>query len=504
MTEPVLAESTPSLKAAAVTGGLWSGLQMAVNKVTSLVGTLLTMYLLAPSAFGLAAVAGSILSYVSVLPAFTLSDVLLARPSSITSILPAAIRLCALTTAVSVLMLLTVGYVCADAYGDVRIFYACSMLTIRPIAEFVMLAPQTNLRARLEFRRLSQIDAITQCAATVAAVVMAALGAGYVSLVLPQALAVLARAVCYSRLTRQAVPISPRAFGVSHPWQRLLKDYGWSGLGQYVHGGLIVAPPLVLAAYCDKETVGYFATAFALSASFNSVAAVGLGLVLQPIFAQMGGDLLRQRRAFLRTCSIIAAASMPICLCQALCVAPAFRLIMPASWQNAITIAQLLSVGQAFYFVVNPAMGILKAQGRFATFFTWQLIQLIVVIGAMVLCGSYSDSPALGIIAVYSFYHVVFSPIGLALCVPRGQGLGTALKDVFLTPMAASLTALVPLVVAVWLLPPSPMCDVLVLTLALALIALAYPPILRKFAPETHAECKDAINAVLRKIRKNK
>jgi hypothetical protein len=177
---------------------------------------------------------------------------------------------------------------------------------------------------------------------------------------------------------------------------------------------------------------------------------------------------------------------------------------MPASWQNAITIAQLLSVGQAFYFVVNPAMGILKAQGRFATFFTWQLIQLIVVIGAMVLCGSYSDSPALGIIAVYSFYHVVFSPIGLALCVPRGQGLGTALKDVFLTPMAASLTALVPLVVAVWLLPPSPMCDVLVLTLALALIALAYPPILRKFAPETHAECKDAINAVLRKIRKNK
>ena len=134
MTEPVLAESTPSLKAAAVTGGLWSGLQMAVNKVTSLVGTLLTMYLLAPSAFGLAAVAGSILSYVSVLPAFTLSDVLLARPSSITSILPAAIRLCALTTAVSVLMLLTVGYVCADAYGDIRIFYACSMLTIRPIA----------------------------------------------------------------------------------------------------------------------------------------------------------------------------------------------------------------------------------------------------------------------------------------------------------------------------------------------------------------------------------
>jgi hypothetical protein len=105
---------------------------------------------------------------------------------------------------------------------------------------------------------------------------------------------------------------------------------------------------------------------------------------------------------------------------------------------------------------------------------------------------------------VYSFYHVLFSPIGLALCVPRGQGLGTALRDVFLTPLAASLTALAPLVVAVWLLPPSPICDVLVLTLALALIVVAYPPVLRKLAPETHAECKDAINSVLSKVRKKK
>ncbi len=36
---------------------------------------------------------------------------------------------------------------------------------------------------------------------------------------------------------------------------------------------------------------------------------------------------------------------------------------------GAIAMTQVLCVGQAFYFPVNPAMGLLKAQGRFAAFF---------------------------------------------------------------------------------------------------------------------------------------
>jgi O-antigen/teichoic acid export membrane protein len=489
----------PSLKAAAVSGSVWSGMQMVVNKATSLVGTLVTMYLIAPDAFGVVAVATSILSYVTVLPAFTLSDVLLARPKSVAETLPAAARLCAATTAGSILLLLGVGFACSQQLGDLRIWHASLLLAIRPFGDLLMLGPQTVLRVRLDFRAMSQVDAVVQCIATVGSVTLAAFGAGYVSLVLPHALALLVRALVYARLAQGWGATMHAGDAGPHPWRALLWDYGLSGLGQYVHGGLIVAPPLVLAVFCSKEIVGYFSTAFALSASFNSVVAVGLGLVLQPVFAHMGTDVARQRRAFGRACSVIAAVSMPACICQAICVAPAFRLAMPAVWQDAIVFAQLLSLGQAMYFVVNPAMGLLKAQGRFKAFFVWQTVQLVLVIGGMAACGVVFAEPELPIVAVYSFYHVAFSPIGLALCIPRGQGLGAAIREVFVSPLAASAAALAPVVMASWLLPVHPGIDIALLVAAPAAVFTTYPLFLRKLAPETYGDCRDAFKTVLRR-----
>jgi O-antigen/teichoic acid export membrane protein len=366
-----------------------------------------------------------------------------------------------------------------------------------------MLSPQTTLRARLEFKAMSQVDAVVQCLATAASVALAAYGAGYVSLVLPQAIAVPVRALAYARLTRGWGESMQSEGARRHSWRELLRDYGLSGLGQYVHGGLIVAPPLVLAAFCTKEIVGYFSTAFALSASFNSIVAVGLGLVLQPVFAHMGADLARQRRAFGRACSVIAAVSIPACICQSLCVAPTFRLAMPASWQDAIVFAQLLSLGQAMYFVVNPAMGLLKAQGRFKAFFVWQTVQLVMVIGGMAACGAIFAEPAIPIVAVYSFYHLVFSPIGLALCIPRGQGLGAAMHEVFVSPFAASAAALAPVAIASWLLPGHPVTDIALLVAAPAAIFTAYPLLLRKLAPETYGDCKGAFETVLRRRTKD-
>jgi 5-methyltetrahydropteroyltriglutamate--homocysteine methyltransferase len=65
-------------------------------------------------------------------------------------------------------------------------------------------APLTRLRLRLKFGRMARVDAGTQCAATVVSVAMAAAGAGYLSLLLPQTLAVLARAALYAKGCRYA------------------------------------------------------------------------------------------------------------------------------------------------------------------------------------------------------------------------------------------------------------------------------------------------------------
>jgi O-antigen/teichoic acid export membrane protein len=486
-----------SLRDTAMRGGLWTSMQVVVNKATALIGTIVTMYLLTPDAFGIAAITTSILAYVALLPAFTLSDVLLARPSDAQGMLPTAFRLCAVATALTVAMLLVAGWIAARTNGDQRILTAAGLLAFRPVAELLLFAPQTRLRLSLDFGRMARIDAVAQSAATALSVAMAAIGAGYASLLVPQVLAVVARAALYSRAAGKALPESA---ATTHPWRRLLSDYGMSGLGQYVHGSLIVAPPLILAAYCDETTVGWYATAFALSTSFNTVVAVSIGLVLQPIFAQMGGDLERQRQAFVRACAIIAAFAMPVCLCQAACVVPAFALFMPEGWSGAAEYCRLMSAGQAFYFAVNPAMGLLKAQGRFGAFFRWQLAQLALVVALMVAAGKWAGDPGWGIILVFSFYHLVFSPIGIALCVPRGSGLTTASVTIFVRPLLASVGALAPPVAVFALIGRGLLADALSLAVVPAWALLTYPLLLRLVAPETHASFGEMAVAVRRRL----
>lgn len=478
-------------------GGLWTSMQVIVNKATSLVGTLATMYLLAPDVFGVAAIATSILAYVALLPAFTLSDVLLARPAQAQAVMRAAFRLCALATACTVALLMLVGWWTSVAYHDDRILLACAALSVRPVAELVLFIPQTRLRLRLDFGRMARVDAVTQCAATVVSVAMAAAGAGYLSLLLPQTLAVLARAALYAKSTSADRPV-PGTTG--HPWRQLLSDYWMSGLGQYVHGGLLVAPPLVLAAFCDGTVVGWYATAFALSTSFNTVVAVSIGLVLQPIFAQMGNDVERQRQAFVRSCATIAALAMPVCLCQAACVGPAFALMMPPKWSGAAEFCQLMSAGQAFYFAVNPAMGLLKAQSRFKAFFTWQAVQLVAVVVLMTAAGWASSNPGLAIIGVFSFYHVIFSPIGIALCIPRGSGRAKAFSEVFLRPLLASVAAVGPPALAFALFGAAPVAQGMALVAIPLFTLAAYPFLLRRIAPATYANFSEMSKLLRRKL----
>jgi len=495
--------SAVSLRSAAVSGALWSGLQMVVNKATALVGTLVSMYLLNPEAFGVAAVAASILAYVTLLPAITLSDVLLARPETIASRLAPATRLCVVTTALSVVSLLAVGFLWAERFSDQGIWHACLCLSVRPVGELLLLGPQTLLRARLDFKRLSQIDAIAQVASTVATVVMAAAGLGFFSLVIPPGLAVFARALMYARVAGANILQIGRRDLAPHSTRELLRDYGLSGLGQYVHGGLIMSPPLILGAYYSTDVVGCFSTAFALSASFNVVVAVGLGLVLQPVFARMGNDRSRQQIAFVRTSAVIAAVSMPVCVCQSLCVAPVFRLIMPPSWSSAIIFAQLLSLGQSMYFIVNPAMGLLKAQGRFMAFFIWQAVQLAVVSCLMVVCGNVLSDDGVGVVAIFSFYHIVFSPIGLALCIPIGDGFVYAIRQVVLGPLAATALALTPVALAATILEVSGWRDLALVIAACGSILLLYPQSLRICAPVVYCEAKDLVFSLLRRKSSN-
>jgi O-antigen/teichoic acid export membrane protein len=193
---------------------------------------------------------------------------------------------------------------------------------------------------------------------------------------------------------------------------------------------------------------------------------------------------------------------MPICLIQAMLAPPAFRVFLPAKWTGAIVLAQILSLGQAFFFCVNPAMGLLKAQGRFAAFMIWQTVQLLIVSLAMVAAGLFwRGAPLIPIVLIGGLYHAVSGPIGVWICVRgRGPSLSSSL-DIFLRPCAIAVASVVP---AGWLLsrwmPRTTLGDVALMVSLPAVSIVVFVFLVRRFDAAAAQDCGRLVQGALRRM----
>ena len=431
-----------SLGEAAVSGSLWSIAQVVVVKIVSLGGTLALMHLLTPEDYGIATLALSVGTMVVVLQPFTLGDVLLSRPADLARASGTALRLCFFTSLFFALATLAAGPWASRHYQIPALVAGCAWASLRPLAEWTMLLPLARLRAQLRFRTISSVDMLCMTGTTLGNVLMAALRFGFVSVLLPPTVFTAARAWFYRRAS--PAPASPPWLSDEAP--RLFRQFALSGLGQYVHGGLVALAPLLIGTFTSQKEVGWYTMAFTLSIQVTTLTGFSLGVVLQPIFAQMSHDVSRQSAAFLRACRVIAILAMPMFLLQIVLSPPVFRLFLPEKWWGALVLTQILSLGQAFYFCVGPSMGLLKAQGRFAAFMTWQTVQLVVVSAGMLAAGRlWHDAPLLPMVLVGGLYHAISSPVGVWLCVRGREGAVRATLDVFLRPLLVSTIAVLPL-----------------------------------------------------------
>lgn len=498
--DPLHGASDPedSLGNAAVSGSLWAVAQVVVVKVASLAGTFALIHLLSPEDYGLAALAMSVQTMLVLMQPFTLGDVLLSSPATLARISGTAQRLGLVVSVFFAIATIVAGPWAANHYRNSALVLACAWVALRPLAEWTMVLPLARLRAQLRFRTISSVDILCLTGTTLASVLMAWLRFGWLSILLPQIAFVAVRGWLYW----QASPAPPSSAWLKDEVRPLLAKYVLSGLGQYVHGGLTGLTPLVVGSFTGQREVGWYTLAFTLSIQVTTLTGFSIGQVLQPIFVKMSHDVARQSAAFLRACRVVAILAMPMFLVQAVTIPAAFRLFLPEKWAGAILMTQILSVGQAFFICVNPALGLLKAQGRFGTFMWWQTIQLVLVTAGMLAVGSsWRDAPLLPIVLMGGLYHVVSSPIGVWLSV-RGRGATFRdCLDVFLRPFTIAALSVLPVGWALSRLPAGKIEDVLQLVLIPTFSLALFVSLVRRFDPSAARDCAHLLQGALSRIR---
>ena len=373
-----------SLMGPALSGSFWISTQWFLNKFVTAGAMLLIAFFLSPEDYGVAATAFAVVAFIWILQPEVMGDVLLAYPRHLQLLAPTARRLAigiAAISASATLIAIPVVLLIYDTYPPVWLGSLLAVLAIRPFCTAFSVAPLSNLRQKLEFRRIAVIDGSLQLAATFVSVGSAAFGGRAASLVVPQVLNEAGRAIYYTYYTRMGSIHNHRRFRRKLA-RFIMRSYLKSAGAQYIHNVLISAEIVILGYVSGGYQAGLFGFAFMLAGQANAVIAGRIGMVLQSILGELQQQPARQIEGFLRAQQVLGAVCVPIALLQAVLAEPIFYVLFAAKWQPAVPVFQALSLLQAVYFATGPSMACLKSQRRFHTLLIWQGAQVLLSLPA--------------------------------------------------------------------------------------------------------------------------
>jgi teichuronic acid exporter len=369
---------------AASSGTWWTTAQGILNKFATAFAMFMVARALSTEAFALASVVIVASGFIMVIPTFVMGDVVITHQNHLSIVSLTARRIVMRTAAVMTVVMLAAAPAVSLWYPQYPYAEMVMLLTVsaaRPLADALGVFPLSALRTDLRYREIAIINGTVQLGASVVTVLWAVQYPGAAAIVVPQILAAIAKTGWCAVAARG----SPSAAHWNHfkdrpglasaVYRRLLREFTSAALAQYIHTLVSGLPFMVTAWFSNEADTGYFAFAFSLANQAASVLSYQLAIVLQPIFGRLKSQPERQIAGFMRVIALMGALAVPLALLQAAFAQPLFVLVFKEKWLPAIPIFVALSVGQAFFFMTAPAMALLKAQGRFVTYFIWQALQ---------------------------------------------------------------------------------------------------------------------------------
>jgi O-antigen/teichoic acid export membrane protein len=419
-------------------GVLWYAAQTVAVKVLTVGGQIALSWLLVRKDYGYVGLAYTISTFVGLIQLAGTREVLVQRSRRFNLWAGAGFWLALFSGVLGALLMLAAAPLAARFYHEPRVQNLIILLGIGGLIGSLSAVPDAKLQSEMRFRLLATSNFVLGAFSMCLSVVLAVLGFGAYSFVIPFPVTVTLRTVFLWVVAHPHVPLHPRFKRMKY----LLSDSGLMLLSTFLLLITLQIDYITLGRMYsqDQGILGLYYWAFNLSLQSIYLFAESMAGVLFPSLSRLNAEPARQRDAFFRAARMIALLAIPACVAQIVLAPPIIHLAFKSQWFDGIVLVQILSMGMAFYAVGSQAYAALKAKGRFG-FLSMLLAALAVLATAMVYVGARSAA-ALGTAIAIAVYLFIFTMVTTSI-VLRGGG-GRVWRDVlriFAAPLFCSAAA---------------------------------------------------------------
>jgi O-antigen/teichoic acid export membrane protein len=472
-------ESKPeSLGHQAAAGFVWLLVQTLSVKVATVAGQIVLARLLAPSDFGLVALAYSVIAFISIFQSSCLREILIQREREFRVLAGPAFWL---SLAVGSLLSVLIAGLAPTASKVLQQPDLPGLLLV--LAGFTFITnfeaiPNAKLQNEMRFRALSSLGIFQGIGQIFLSVVLAANGFGAYSFVIPLPVMALVKVVILWSLARP--PLSWQA-GFRY-WPGLMRSSGFLIGAAFFMAIKGYGASLVLGLFHSAAVVGVFFFASHLAQQVHILLAQNLAQVLLPSFSKLQEDGQRQHAAFLRASRQLMILGAPASFLVAALADPGIRLVFDARWVMAIPVVQALALGTGFTVTTIVTMNFVKAQGRYRFHLWLSAFQATVFLTFITVGAVTGAAREVGVAAGLAM--ALYSPLILYASL-RGSGYGwRQVWQVYGAPVgSAGVAAGVAVALAAWV-PPVMGRDFLRAGVTALAFGVLYFPLIRVTAGE--------------------
>lgn len=328
-----------TIKKQILSGLKWSALSKVASQLTSWVTTIYVIRLLVPGDYGLMAMAGVIIAFLSTFNEFGLGSALVqSRELEDERIGAVYATMLMMGGALSVLLALTAPWI-AQFFNEPRLQAVISVAGLQFILSAATIVPESMLRREMTFKPLAFADLVGAVTASLCTLGLALGNHGVWALVLGNLGGALIRSAILISLNPRRVKPNLRLAGAAH----LLSYGGYVTAARFVAYFMSQSDVLIGAKLLGKEALGLYTVSMHLASLPIDKAMSTVNQVAFSAIARMQDQRQAVRLGVLKAVRLLTYLTLPAILGLA-SVAPEFvYLVLGEHWQGAVLPLQLVA-----------------------------------------------------------------------------------------------------------------------------------------------------------------